>query len=261
MKKCLTIGRIVLESGIPFHGNSQKLDDGQSQVSNVAKLFMKNSRSYRRRLKVLMNKAVEEGVDLLLLPACTLICSNAGHLRAYRRDTQKIAWVVAGLLNIPSEKRVKENSVKTVAWFQGLRPNFIEPDTIHWLLCGKGFAVVTMQSKVKRKSSKFRTRMTGEKQISQPRVIVLSIKPQHFAPRQFKSIMTAVRNHRSHPQIKAVIQLFSNSEKSRIKNGRNTKQLNNEFEFQRHEISSESDGVEDCLDLFRYKWLRVELPN
>ena len=260
-KATLIVGVARLDLGRPAHEIIQKHNGAQSQVSHVAEMYLKNPRSYRGRLNALIRKAIEEGVNLLLLPASTLVWQNASQLRTYRRDTERITWVVGGLLNIPLEKRVNEKPLKTVAWFQGQRPNFIEPDTTHWLLCGKGFAVVAIQSKAKRESARVPKRMKSENQISQPRVMVLLMKPRHFAPRPFKSIINAVWNQRCHPQINAVIQLFSYSGKSGKFNRSNSKQLNNEIQYRRHEISNEKDGVTDCLDLFRFKDLRVELPN
>ena len=217
------------------------MNEGQQTDSSLAEMFLENPQAYMAKLKSIMVKAEEEGVDILLLPACAVVWQKVGQLKDYQYAARKIMWVVTGQVNIPSTARVKEKPEHTVVWFHGEWRNYIEPDTTHWLLCGKGFVVVALRSK--------------EKRIT---VDVISMELRHYAPQPMKTLMTAIKNGVYHRRIISVIQLFRNSENAGIVNGRLTKQLNNECGFQRHVISNEMGNAADCLDIFRFKDFKVD---
>ena len=238
-KAGLTIGRAVLDNDLNRNKNN-----GLNRIPNVAEAYLKNPRAYRKRLKVLIMKAVAEGVDLLLLPASALVWQNASHLRSYRNAAQKIPWVVGGQLQIPI-RRGKEYPVKTVAWCQGKRLNYIEPGTIHWLLCGRSFAVVVTSNKAK--------------WLTESSVAVLEMKSHDFAPCRLKSLMDSVQCQKRHPQKIAAIQSHWKPRDAGLNAHQPVPKQNSKYDFQRWVLYHKSDGAEDFLDIFRFKKLKVDL--
>ena len=106
----IKIARIILDMGI---SRSELRKAGNKWLKHkevISSNYNQDKDKYRKRIEKIIDKAYNQGVDILTFPACTFLYNNENELDYYRSLVGKIKWVFSGMLEI-KKNSYKENEI------------------------------------------------------------------------------------------------------------------------------------------------------
>lgn len=93
----MKIARVFLN----LQESKSQIDDGDkwnNHRKSIRKLYEINPSGYISRIRDIVDTCIEEKIELLILPACTLYYSNAGELKKYLHLFKNVPLVHTGVL-------------------------------------------------------------------------------------------------------------------------------------------------------------------
>jgi len=117
--KALIVGRVILDFGLDMKAHRKKEDKWKAHKDWVAKEFLGNRKAYFDRLSKIIERAKDEGVELLVFPACAMIRHNTSHARRYRTLFRGISCVAGGVLSVTTRRGMQRYRESAGIWIEG----------------------------------------------------------------------------------------------------------------------------------------------
>ena len=251
-RKPLIIGRAILDLGVSNRELSVSINKWRRHKSLVSNEFLDNPKIYRQRLDNIIEKGVKENVDILLLPACTLIWKHGYHLEQYRQISRKVPWVIAGRLRLKVGGLTGRYVEDAVVLRRGRPILQWDPYTVKWLKIGRVDAMLAISSTIKKVYDDETLRGPKASSKSSKAVVAISLGHHQYSTRfGIRTLGKVLRVLKTHNPGRAVVVLsfwaFKRSA-SRI-----SWTAPNGLDFTRHRIPLGEDGRDDILDILKIK--------
>lgn len=147
----LRVGRTILDIGEPMSSLKSGSNIWHEHRRAISSYFVSNPSRYQARIRNILETAKASNVDILLLPACTLLYRNMNDLGFYRTAATDIRWLATGMLNIIQGVKPKNYLETAEVWQAGQSVAKIEFTDAHveWLQMDSISAYVAISSSIK----------------------------------------------------------------------------------------------------------------
>ncbi len=113
------VGRTILDIGEPMSSLKSGSSMWHEHRRAISSYFVSNPSRYQARINNILETAKAGNVDVLLLPACTLLYRNPNELDLYRTAATSIRWLATGMLKIISSVKPKDFLETAEVWRAG----------------------------------------------------------------------------------------------------------------------------------------------
>ncbi|MDI6790750.1 MAG: hypothetical protein QME44_08695 [Thermodesulfobacteriota bacterium] len=112
----IRIGRAILDIGASMSDMKRGRNLWEVHKKILASLYLGSQNSYEQRLCNLISETEKNSLDILILPACTLVHRTTSDLDIYRNRAKSLRWLVSGVLRVNSTKQVKSFVESAEVW-------------------------------------------------------------------------------------------------------------------------------------------------
>lgn len=144
--KALRIGRAIMELGCSMSEMKRRGNLWKAHKEVLASRFAESRGLYELRLLNIISEAEKNKLDILILPACTLVYSDRSDLSIYLKKAKNIRWLVTGLLRVTSSAKVKDFVETAEVWRDGRSVMNSKSDTVNFLQMDSIAAYVAISS-------------------------------------------------------------------------------------------------------------------
>ena len=146
----LIVGRVIMDLGHSMAEIFKAPDRWHRHKTWVSKEYLIDRAAYFKRIKKLCEKAENEGVEILILPACTLVWETRLHLKTFSQMFRNLPWVVCGKLQVnPDLDGVKFSETASV-FHHGREVVCFDNTQVKWLQAGKTSLMVAISSTIRK---------------------------------------------------------------------------------------------------------------
>lgn len=249
----LIVGRAILDLGHSMSELGQASNKWHRHKQWVSKEFLKDPEAYRSRLRNLLDRALKEKVEILLLPACVLVWEHPGHLRAHMKMAEKLPWVVCGCLQIQLVDGKKTFAESALVIRRGRKVVRLDNTMVKWLQAGKISVMVAISSTIKWICEGDIELVPGLPPMEQTGIMALDMGHHQYSTRYLRTLGRVYKYLKARNRKAIVLLAFWKFRPTGFKVKWMAPPNPRGVQFQRCVIPHGVDGGEDFLDILRLK--------
>jgi hypothetical protein len=145
------VGRTILDIGEPMSSLKSGSNMWHEHRRAISSYLVSDPSRYQARIRNILETAKANKVNVLLLPACTLLYRNSSELDFYRTIAAEIQWLATGMLKIVQGVQPKDYLETAEVWQAGqpvANIKFKDPH-VEWLQIDFVSAYIAISSSIK----------------------------------------------------------------------------------------------------------------